>query len=166
MYLRTAIAVSLVIAAWHVPMRAQASCGDYVTMQSHRGGELAPGVSFLESIKPLFQTLVQTSADEHADRLQPVTRPRSVLCQRCPYSPVTPGNLPCRGPWCSDGRAPIAPAPTTVERPLDQWGLCHGEIALGNSEAIPHEFLRDCAERVHHVSPIYHPPRSVYLGRH
>jgi hypothetical protein len=55
----------------------------------------------------------------------------------------------------------MAPPTTTAPAPHQEWALPGGGDWLDRSDAIPHGFFRDHADRIHHVFPIYHPPRSA-----
>jgi hypothetical protein len=159
MHLRTAI-VALLVVGWYAPTRSYASCGDYVTMQPHREYvTLQPSPTF-DFGPRLNADAARLDPGSFADRIDTTPAPARPRC-RCPYSPLTPERVPCQGPWCSNSPGPLTPVPTSVEKPHEQWGLYAGDMAPGTSDPIPHRFLSDHAERIHRVSPIYHPPRSA-----
>jgi hypothetical protein len=55
----------------------------------------------------------------------------------------------------------MAPPPTTAEVSHDPWAL-YGTVPLaGDPEPTAHALAGDAANRVHHVFPIYHPPRPA-----
>jgi hypothetical protein len=148
--------LALALLGWCAPLRSAASCGDYVTMTPGHGQP-----SGHEFAMPLFNIVTPHTDDAQptgsllASTRTPIAYPDLPPCQRCPGKP------PCRGPWCSGGPEPLPVPPSTVEQPQEQWaywwlshfGADHRRIAL---------YLQsDTQDRVHHVFPIYHPPRPI-----
>jgi hypothetical protein len=141
---------ALLAVLWYAPLPAHASCGDYVTVATPHGTKPAVHPSGMpQSGGP--------SRPPGTRGQQPSLPP----CQQCPFRPAAPGNPPCQGPWCSGSHLPMAPPTTTVERSSEQCALCETVTLLSHPEPIPRAFLRDQADRVHHVSPIYRPPRTA-----
>jgi hypothetical protein len=150
--------LALAVLGWCAPSRSAASCGDYLTMTPGHGQP-----SGHDSMVPSF-TIVSQRTDAQqtnsllASPIAPIAYPELPPCQRCPQEP---GKPPCRGPWCSGGPEPLPVPPSTAEQPQEQWaywwlshiGADHRRIAL--------YLLSDTQDRVHHVLPIYHPPRPI-----
>jgi hypothetical protein len=163
--LRTAILASLAALGWFAPTRVEASCGDYVTIVPH-------GAVPMQHRMPISghtpatqgQDIPTNFTPRHApDRLgstQHVPLP-SAPCRQCPFDPANPGNAPCQGPWCSGNHGPLTVPATTHESPREDSAVCGSVPRVGDAKPIPHAFLDDQAARIHHVVPIYHPPRSV-----
>jgi hypothetical protein len=129
------------------PSVARATCGDYVSMPQHGQPSANHGFSFggvISSLVPMG------GAARGFGEMPPP-------CRRCP---AAPGKQPCQGPWCSDNHAPMTPPTTTSPSPHQEWALRSFSDLLDASAAIPLGFFRDHADRVHHVFPIYHPPRA------
>jgi hypothetical protein len=152
-----ALAVLLIL-GWFAPSRALATCGDYLTMRHHGGTE--------QSQLPLFANGASTQAlptDSELLQLLPhapirgeTTRP--VPCQQCPASP---GEAPCQGPWCSGSHAPM-PVPTApVETSQDSWACWWSAQQAAQGQQLHRTMLDADLNRVHHVFPIFHPPRPV-----
>jgi hypothetical protein len=146
---------------WCAPMRALGSCGDYVTMSSHASSSTPHSIPYLRSgdfgtarhNAPPFETTAMGGDD--------VALPAPVPCGQCPERTGSPGRVPCQGPWCSGSNDPMTPPTSVVERPLDPWGLCCSAAILKRADSFSHTFLRGDSDRIHHVSPIYRPPRSA-----
>src|SRR5262249_18598818 len=114
--------------------RASASCGDYVTMPTDSNHSDPPG---------------------HPPA-QPVTKPSH------PDPAPLPVRAPCRSPGCSDRPAPFpsplsTPAPDT--QPRSDGLLSAPFCACDDGDDVPLEETH--CQRIHRVSPIYHPPRTV-----
>jgi hypothetical protein len=140
------------------PSRVLATCGDYVTMARHQVGSVPqPAVFEPETPKPTVavdRELPQMTGGK-AVRLE-TSRP--LPCRQCP---ATPGQAPCQGPWCSGSHRPLTVPTTTTPSPREDSAVCASMPRFGTSEPIAHAFLDDQAARIHHVLPIYHPPRSA-----
>jgi hypothetical protein len=147
------LALSLV-----APSRVLATCGDYVTMARHQGVSVPqPAVSAPEMP-------AATVAADH--ELPQLTRGKGVRLETsrplpCRQCPATPGQAPCQGPWCSGSHSPLTVPATTAPSPREDSAVCDSLPRFGTSEPIAHAFLDDQAARIHHVLPIYHPPRSA-----
>jgi hypothetical protein len=93
-----------------------------------------------------------------ADHGRPYGSAPSSPCQRCPREP---GKPPCRGPWCSDAPVPMPVPPSTVEHVEQQWACWWAAQRGADGEPMDLHVLRDDQDRIHHVFPIYHPPRPI-----
>jgi hypothetical protein len=161
-----AILGAALVAQLLAPVRAVASCGDYLTMHSHQGVAVLPRdrlPGWLKSEIPEVDDLPMLIAigPLNAVALHSHRAVDSVPCSRCPANTGLPGQPPCQGPWCQSSPGPLTPLATPVERLRDQAALCVDLQILGDSEPVPHGKVRDRVQRIHHVSPRYHPPRSA-----
>jgi hypothetical protein len=157
---------TLLAIGWCAPMTVDASCGDYLIRPSPNGPTVphdAPRSAPDDFGMPDhgIPTGVWRPFTASSPKLSPhdVWLPRP--CHRCPHNPVSPDERPCHGPWCSGIPSPMIPLPTSVERPYQQWAFAGSAPSPGESGPIPHAFLCKQANRVHHVFPVYHPPRSA-----
>jgi hypothetical protein len=157
--LRSAAALAvLLILGWLIPSRALATCGDYLTMRHHAdtGQPLFPafGTGLSTQVLPADSELLQMLQDIGVRG--ETTRP--VPCQQCPASP---GEAPCQGPWCSGSHAPM-PVPTApVETSQDTWACWWSAHQAAQGQQLHRTMLDADLNRVHHVFPIFHPPRPV-----
>jgi hypothetical protein len=128
---------------------ARASCGDYVSVGgSHGQPDMAPH----DAPRP----------SPHVDESGlpgSLTHVRPALpCSRCP---AAPGKSPCQGPWCSNSPAPL-PAPVTAGgAEPDGWACWWQEAGAPAPDMIRRGPNDSCFIRIHHVDPIFHPPRPV-----
>jgi hypothetical protein len=155
--LAAALAVFLTL-GWFAPSRALATCGDYIAMSGQHGQHSTQAPEFAPEIStPGFHIARELPQllSEKSVRHDPV---RPSPCRQCP---AAPGQAPCQGPWCSGSHSPLTVPPTTVESPRQDNAVCWSMPCLGDAEPITHAFLDEHAARIHHVLPIYHPPRSV-----
>jgi hypothetical protein len=141
------------------PTRGFATCGDYVTMNSHgspsepRGmPRWLPGNSGMvgHNAPPLRTAAILAGAGAMAAPLP---------CGQCPDRSESPARMPCQGPWCSGSNTPMTPPTAVVETLHEPWALCCSSAILSLGDSISHLFLRGHSDRVHRVFPIYHPPR-------
>jgi hypothetical protein len=55
--------------------------------------------------------------------------------------------------------APLLPAAPAVDVPNDPLALMAAGTPLDNRKSQPHAFANRQVERIHRVTPVYHPPR-------
>jgi hypothetical protein len=159
--IRYSVALAALAAACVAPSRVQAACGDYLTMTPHGGTLNSHGITNSMprdfGMREYGVAAPQTAAVLARD----VAAPAPVPCGQCPDGSGSPARVPCQGPWCSGSNAPLTPPTTVVETLQDPWGLCCSAALLNHADSISHAFLRGHSDRVHHVFPIYHPPRRA-----
>jgi hypothetical protein len=135
------VALLLTVGLLLTPARAQASCGDYVTV-----GE----------------------STDHVSPVAPSSAPDSSARRQGSSTPSVPVNVPgrhnnhgpCTGPTCSQHPAPLPPAsaPATPERDRQTASaIMPGPVPVSSpcdalTEQVTLSFFR-------HTSEIYHPPR-------
>jgi hypothetical protein len=150
----TAIAIALAASVWCAPSRALASCGDYITMTRDHGPFQAPAApQFVQNDSSRLET--EFVRDVLGRLAQHVPAP-SLPCQKCP---VAPGQAPCQGPWCSGNHVPIPAPPTTVGPLQDAWACGFDVLAARTPVGV--SLLAEQRGRVHHVFPVFHPPRTI-----
>jgi hypothetical protein len=161
-----AIALAMLALGWLAPARAFASCGDYVSMTPHGSMPAhhdAPPPMVHDSVMPVSGSWDPVPAwlaggDLLLNRV-PARMPAP--CVPCQGRPAAPDAPPCEGPWCSGSHRPLTPPPTPVERPHEQWPWCGAGAVPDDSGALPHAGPHGPADRVHHVFPVFHPPRPA-----
>jgi hypothetical protein len=143
------------------PSRVLATCGDYIAMNAH-GSPSEPHAM------PHWLPSNSVIAGHNAPPLRTAVLlpgegalPAPAPCGQCPGPSGSPFRVPCQGSWCSGSNAPMTPPTTVVEGPHDPWCLCCSAAILNHADTISHAFLRGHSDRVHHVFPIYHPPRPA-----
>src|SRR5579859_3289067 len=102
---RSAAALAALLALGLFAPRALAGCGDYVTTGTHHA----------ESVRPDSEhhAVVSVRRQQSTNELGPLMSESPVRhvnygpapCRQCP---VTPGQTPCRGPWCSGSHNPLS----------------------------------------------------------
>ncbi len=134
----TGAALTLDASVW--PSVVRGSCGDYVTV-------LSP---------------TETPMPHHDARPSTVPETQqsvpSAPCSRCPFAP---NKDPCQGASCSGDQAPLVPPVTTVDRHHESWACWSGMLTPSRSDGVP---VRRCSSpllRIHHIDPIFHPPRAT-----
>jgi hypothetical protein len=153
-----ALVAALAVEGWFAPA-AHATCGDYL---AHPTDGAHP-----RHTMPRQQPGTPDMPGQHAPAAVPFEAsgegdvPEPPPCRRCPHEPGTPGKAPCEGPWCSDNHAPPPAPPTTIERTSDHWACLWSLLRPGTPDRVWLAFLREQSMRVHHVFPIYHPPRAA-----
>lgn len=158
-WVQSAIAVltALVAMGWCAPSRALATCGDYV-MSGHGATEpheSAPLPVFDASSRPLdHEALPPLLGSAFTAR----TLAKPAPCRQCPTSP---GDAPCEGPWCSGSHQPMPVPPTTVDNVQDHWACWRSTTARDTGMQVGLRMPNDRLDRVHHVFPIFHPPRPI-----
>ena len=159
-----ALITALLAAGWCAPATAHASCGDHVTIMPGHGPHF---VREMASLRAMISDASHSEGQPRSlagsmllgSRASAETTPRSAPCGRCPFSPAGPERVPCRGPWCSGGPSPMNSPPTTAEGPCEQKALSGSALQPGHGVAMRLAFGQDQGWPVHHVFPIYHPPR-------
>jgi hypothetical protein len=164
--LRAVAAVAALLAmGWYAPSQALASCGDYVTITSgHRlsgqhnqspPSELPPPV-FDESSRFADREAMSLRLGTTFVAREPA---RPSPCRQCPSQP---SDAPCQGPWCSGNHLPMpVPVPTTANNVEDHVACWAAGDMTCSSEQIGLHVLCDQLHRVHHIFPIFHPPRPI-----
>jgi hypothetical protein len=151
-----AVLAALLTFGWIAPSRALATCGDYIAMPGHHGQPAAEAPDFASGTPrrgvPAALELPQLLSEK-------LVRTDTSPPQPCRQCPAAPGQAPCPGPWCSGSHSPLTVPPTTVEGPRQDNAVCWAAPRCSDSETIPHAFLDEQVARIHHVLPIYHPPR-------
>jgi hypothetical protein len=153
-----AVPVALLSLEWFAPSRVLATCGDYLTMRHHSDtAQQIPALPVFDTGLPTFPTEPELAQLLRHDLVRRETS-RPVPCQQCP---AAPGEAPCQGPWCSGNHAPM-PVPTApVENSQDPWA-CWWSATQGAEGQQLHRIVLDAElNRVHHVFPIFHPPRPI-----
>jgi hypothetical protein len=161
-----AIALAMLAVGWFAPARATASCGDYVARTP--GGSMpahpeAPRLPDQVPDTPLDARLIHFSTQLAGGDLllNRVPARMPAPCVPCQGRPARPDAPPCEGPWCSGSHRPLTPPPSPVQRPHEQWPWCGTGARPDASEALPHAGPHGQADRVHHVFPVFHPPRPA-----
>jgi hypothetical protein len=149
--------VALLTLGWFAPSRALATCGDYLTMRHHSDtGQQIPALPVFDTGLPTHGFPTDTELLRHELFRRETSRP--VPCQRCP---TAPGEAPCQGPWCSGNHAPM-PVPTApVENSQDPWACWWFAPLAAEGQQVHRAGLDAELNRVHHVFPIFHPPRPI-----
>jgi hypothetical protein len=160
--IRTALAAALVSIGCFAPTRAHASCGDYVTIGAHHGAALDYGTPHVAIFGwSTHDVAAPSRAQRDEQPAVAAVAPVAPACGHCPLRPHSPGNVPCQGPGCSSYPGPLATPPSIVETSGKQWGALELPTVLVEIGQIPHRYLSTLLDRVHHVVPVYHPPRSA-----
>jgi len=112
---------------------------------------------------PVFDVSNQPLDDEALPQMLGSARIARVLampapCRQCP---MAPGDTPCQGPWCSGSHLPMPVPPTTIDNVQDHWACWRSTGAHDNGEHVGLNLPHDQLDRVHHVFPIFHPPRPI-----
>jgi hypothetical protein len=128
------VAVALLLAGELVgPARLAASCGDYVTVAREE-----------HPTKPVAQN--------------PPAPQESSCPHQCSRKSGQPGS-PCRGPMCSEQKAPLSVPPVTTANHFDHWALAGSVSAHADGEPRFFAWRGQTLRPIHRVDPIYHPPR-------
>src|SRR5262245_49841095 len=125
---------TVMVAAWCWPAPAQASCGDYVHVQSSPEAD-----SSTPQASPSFPTGAPS-------------RPRQ------PHQPGMPRPT-CEGPQCSTPIAPVSAAPPAVERD-DLRALTDASVTCADQSTRRLPVFDDRLAPCGYRSSIYHPPRA------
>ncbi len=163
MRMRTAILATLVAVGWSAPSGVYASCGDYVTMRPHSDPSIEqtmpppnPSESGVRGTVGISHLIQQPATGAGLAESAPAPAP----CRQCPYQPA-PGRGPCRGPWCSGNSSPLAAPPSAAPRSVEQADLFQLAALPAAHDLVLHAYLSGHADAIHHIVPIYHPPRSA-----
>jgi hypothetical protein len=140
-------------ACW-VPSRAHASCGDYITMARDHD------LSVVHGAPQLVYDDNQVVPDALPHRLSGLAQHEPAQPLPCRKCPAAPGQAPCQGPWCSGSHVPMPAPPTTTASVLDPWTL-GGSLEVLEQVPADRSLLAEQRGRVHHVFPVFHPPRPI-----
>jgi hypothetical protein len=141
------------------PARALAACGDHVTMARQPGDAVPLAPVYVPATPTPILSAARGAPELLAGQAIRHEMPRPIPCPRCPATPDQP---PCQGPSCSGSQSPLTVPATTAPGPHDDTAVCWWSVPrFGDTDPIPYAFLDYQAARIHHVLPIYHPPRSA-----
>jgi hypothetical protein len=158
-WIRCAIAAlaGLLVMGWCAPSRLLASCGDYVTSGHGRSAphEMSP-LPVFDVNTPLLDREGLPQMLNTAFAVRNLARPGP--CQQCP---MAPSDTPCQGPWCSGSHVPMPVLPSTIEHVQDHWACWGSAEANDPGEQVGLHVFQDQQDRIHHVFPIFHPPRPI-----